>query len=76
MNANEYHLSKLAEEASEVAHAALKLARHPDRAQALYEELDDIVAAIEMVRDQVGWKPDLARQAKKLKIWGEHASAF
>lgn len=80
MNLNQYLLTKLAEEASEVTKIALKTQQFgfdeicpgklATNAQRIHQELDDLQAAIEMLNDiGLGYIPNpLAIKAKKEKV--------
>ncbi len=86
MNDLQYYLTKLAEEASEVAQIALKsqqfglLEKHPDlpfdNATRIHQELDDLQAMIEELNARgLNYRPDRAAiEAKKLKV--EHYKQY
>lgn len=81
MNQLQHLLTKLAEEGSEVAQIALKTAQFGpnevmpgqplDNFQRCHQELDDLMAMVEMLNDQYGfgYKPSRERMdAKKEKV--------
>jgi len=81
MNLNQYLLTKLAEEASEVAKISLKTQQFGfnevcpgqrfTNAERLHQELDDLQAAIEMLNDVgLGYIPNpVAIETKKDKVF-------